>query len=49
MENFFMTTMTILSVGFTVLMFSVLVYEYFRILFSELFNRSKNVRNGFDK
>ena len=49
MENLFMTIMTILSVGFTVLMFSVLVFEYFRILFSELFNRSKSVRNEFDK
>ena len=49
MENFFMTTMTILSVGFTILMFSVITVEYFRILFSELFDRSKSVRNRFDK
>ena len=35
-ENLFIAIMTPLSVGFTMLMIGVIVYEYFRILFSEL-------------
>lgn len=35
-ENLFIAIMTPLSVGFTVLMISVLVYEYIRILITEL-------------
>ena len=49
LENLFMAIMFPLSVGFTLLMFGVLVYEYFRIGFSELFQRSKNDQNRFDK
>ena len=36
-ENLFIAIMTPLSVGFTVLMVSVLIYEYIRILITELF------------
>ena len=36
-EHLFIAIMTPMSIGFTLLMFSVLVYEYFRILISELF------------
>ena len=49
MESLFIMIMTPLSIGFTLLMFGVLVYEYFRTLFSELSQRSKNDRKAFDK
>ena len=39
LENAFISIMTPMSIGFTLLMFSVLVYEYFRILISELLNK----------
>ena len=37
MENLFIAIMTPLSIGFTLTMVGVVVYEYFRILITELF------------
>mgnify|MGYP003125019235 CR=1 FL=1 len=37
LENLFIAIMTPLSIGFTLTMLGVLVYEYFRILITELF------------
>jgi len=37
MENLFIAIMTPLSVGFTLTMVGVLVYEYIRTLITELF------------